>query len=188
MPINTPLLKRLVKRMVSGRALDIRTLASKTWTLCPAEVAHTPAAIHLPGEIERIESVSPWRNRDSEVASIRGGQVQHAGTQAHLLEDVELVGAFLYKGAATAKPGFGERQWRLPAGAPFERCAESHLITSQMGSHFFGTLLLDDYPLALLPPAGAHRLQMCTQPSQHNPQYREILELPMAPPVRASTG
>lgn len=184
MPINTPLLKRMLKRMVGGGALDIRTLASKTWTLCPAEQAHTPPAIHLPGEIDRIESVSHWRQHDVELASIRGGQVHHACSEAYLLEDVELVGAFLYKGAAVSQPGFGERRWRLSGAVPLERYTESHLITSHMGSHFFGTLLLDDYPLSLLPPEGAHRLQMCTQPSQHNAQYRELLELPMSSPVQ----
>jgi capsular polysaccharide biosynthesis protein len=184
MPINTPLLKRTLKRMVSGSAVDIRTLASKTWTLCPAEEGHTLPAIHLPGEIDRLESVSPWRQRDAELASIRGGQVHHACSEAHLLENVELAGAFLYKGAAVSQPGYGKRQWRLSGAVPFERHTESHLITSHMGSHFFGTLLLDDYPLALLPPEGAHRLQMCAQPSRHNAQYRELLELPMSPPVQ----
>ncbi len=184
MPINTPLLKRMLKRTVSGGALDIKTLASKTWTLCPAEQAHTPPAIHLPGEIDRIKSVSPWRELDAELASIRGGQVHHACSEAHLLEDVELVGAFLYKGAAVSQSGFGKRQWRVSGAVPLERYTESHLITSHMGSHFFGTLLLDDYPLSLLPPEGTHRLQMCTQPSQHNAQYRELLELPMSPAVQ----
>ena len=184
MPINTPLLKRMLKRVTGGKAVDIRTQASKTWVLCPAEEAHTPPAIHLPGEIDRIQSVSPWRMHDAELASIRGGQVRHASSEAHLLEDVELAGAFLYKDAAVSQPGFGKRQWWLSGSIPLERYTESHLITSHMGSHFFGTLLLDDYPLALLPPEGAHRLPMCTQPSRHNAQYRELLELPMSLPVQ----
>ena len=184
MPINTPLLKRMLKRVTGGKAVDIRTRASKTWVLCPAEEAHTPPAIHLPGEIDRIQSVSPWRMHDAELASIRGGQVRHASSEAHLLKDVELAGAFLYKDAAVSQPGFGKRQWWLSGSIPLERYTESHLITSHMGSHFFGTLLLDDYPLALLPPEGAHRLPMCTQPSRHNAQYRELLELPMSLPVQ----
>ncbi|MCV0437574.1 MAG: glycosyltransferase family 61 protein [Hydrogenophaga sp.] len=174
----------MLKRVTGGKAVDIRTQASKTWVLCPAEEAHTPPAIHLPGEIDRIQSVSPWRMHDAELASIHGGQVRHASSEAHLLEDVELAGAFLYKDAAVSQPGFGKRHWWLSGSIPLERYTESHLITSHMGSHFFGTLLLDDYPLALLPPEGAHRLPMCTQPSRHNAQYRELLELPMSLPVQ----
>ncbi len=184
MPINTPLLKRMVRRVLVGEALDIRALASETWTLCPAEEGHAPPAIHLSGELDRIESVSPWRQLDAELASISGGPVHHAASEAHLVEDVELAGAFLYKGAATSQPGFGARRWWLSDAMPVEHHQESHLITSHMGSHFFGTLLLDDYPLALLPPEGSRRLLMCGQPSQHNAQYRELLELPMSTPVQ----
>lgn len=184
MPFNTALLKRMARRVLAGGALDIRSLASETWMLCPAEEAHTPPAIHLPGELDRIASVSPWRQLDVELASIRGGVVHHVASEAHLLKDVEIAGAFLYKGAAALQPGFGERRWWLSGAVPVEHHHESHLITSQMGSHFFGTLLLDDYPLALLPPDGAHRLLMCSQPSQHNAHYRELLELPMSPPVQ----
>lgn len=184
MPINTPLLKRMARRALLGRAPDIRALARETWTLCPAEVAHTLPAIHLPGEMDRLESVSPWRQLDAELATIRGGTVHHAASEAHLLEDVEIAGACLYKGAAASQPGFGERRWWLSGDMPVEHHHESHLITSHMGSHFFGTLLLDDYPLALLPPEGAHRFLMVGQPSWHNAQYRELLELPMSPPVQ----
>lgn len=181
MPINTPLLKRMVRRAFARRVVELKDLASKRWELCGPETANTLPAIYLPGELDRIKSVSPWRELGAELESIRGGIARHSGSEAFLIEDVELVGAFLYKGPAKAQPGYGERQWRLSAAIVPERHRESHLVTSHMGSHFFGTLLLDDYPLALLPPQGAHRFLMGAQPSQHNAQYRELLELPNGP-------
>jgi len=184
MPINTPLLKRMVRRAFAGHVVDLKDLASKRWELCGPETANSLPAIYLPGEIDRIKSVSPWRELGAELESIRGGLARHAGSEACLIEDVELVGAFLYKGAAKSQPGFGERQWRISAAIHPERHRESHLITSHMGSLFFGTLLLDDYPLALLPPQGEHRFLMCTQPSKHNAQYRELLELPIEPTLQ----
>ncbi len=189
MPINTPLLKRMLKRTVSGGALDIKTLASKTWTLCPAEQAHTPPAIHLPGEIDRIQGLSPWRERNSELGLIAGGKIDHAASQAHLVENVELVGAWLYKGAAAAQPGYGKREWLLRNPPPVQRLAETHLVTASTGSHFFGNLMLDDYPLALLPEAGAHRTLMLTQAYPHDLSYRQMLGLPRdAPLERARIG
>jgi Glycosyltransferase 61 len=184
MLINTPLLKRMVRRAFTRRFVDLKDLASKRWQLCGPETANCLPAIHLPGEIDRIKSVSPWRELGAELESIRGGKARHAGSEACLIEDVELVGAFLYKGPAKSQPGYGETQWRLSAASHPERLRESHLITSHMGSHFFGTLLLDDYPLALLPPQGEHCFLMCTQPSQHNAQYRELLKLPNGPTLQ----
>jgi capsular polysaccharide biosynthesis protein len=177
MRINAALLGRMVRRAVCRRAPDIRTLTSKNWTLCPAEEALTPPAIHLPGEVDRIQGLSPWRERNSELGLIAGGKVSHAASQAHLLENVELVGAWLYKGAAAAKPGYGKREWLLRDALPVQRLAETHLVTVSTGSHFFGCLMLDDYPLALLPDAGAHCTLMLTQVYPHDLPYRQMLGL-----------
>lgn len=189
MRINAVLLGRMVRRVFSRRAPDIRTLTSKTWTLCPAEEAHTPPAIHLPGEVDRIQGLSPWRERNSELGLIAGGKTNHAASRAHLVENVELVGAWLYKGAAAAQPGYGKREWLLRNPRPVERLAETHLVTASTGSHFFGNLMLDDYPLALLPESGAHRTLMLTQAYPHDLPYRQMLGLPHDAPVeRARIG
>ena len=105
------------------------------------------------------------------------------------MENVELVGAWLYKGAAAAQPGYGKREWLLRNPPPLQRLAETHLVTASTGSHFFGCLMLDDYPLALLPEADAHRTLMLTQSYPHDLTYREILGLPrQAPLERARIG
>jgi len=183
MRINAALLARMARRMVCRSAPDIRSLTSKNWTLCPAEEAWTPPAIHLPGEVDRIRGLSPWRERNSEMGLIAGGRISHAASQAHLLENVELVGAWLYKGAAAAQPGYGKREWLLRNAPPVQRLVETHLITASTGSHFFGCLMLDDYPLALLPEAGAHCTLMLTQGYPHDMAYRQMLGLAHGTPV-----
>lgn len=183
MRINAALLGRMVRRLACRSAPDIRTLASRNWTLCPAEETQTPPAIHLPGEVDRIQGLSPWRERNSELGLIAGGKTSHAASQAHLLENVELVGAWLYKGAAAAQPGYGKRQWLLRNAPPAQRLVETHLITVSTGSHFFGCLMLDDYPLALLPEPGAHCTLMPTQTYPHDAPYRQMLGLAHGTPV-----
>jgi capsular polysaccharide biosynthesis protein len=55
-----------------------------------------------------------------------------------------------------------------------------HLITSNSGSHFFGTLIVDDFPLALLPSESDVRITMMSRPSTHEADYRRLVKLPAA--------
>lgn len=189
MRINAAMLSRMVRRVASRRSPDIKTLSSKHWTLCPPEEARTPPAIHLPGELDRILGLSPWRERRIELDLILGGRINHAASEAHLVENVELVGAWLYKGAAAAQPGFGKREWLLRNAPPLQTLNETHLVTASTGSHFFGCLMLDDYPLALLPEPSAHRTLMLTQAFPHDLAYRQMLGLAHTAPLeRARIG
>ncbi len=182
--INLPLVKRMFRRLVSRRFVDIRDLAQKQWMLCPAEEGTSPPAIHLPGETDRIFGVSPWRTREGEFAAVTGGRANHDASYAHLIPNVELVDAYLYCGPALAQPGFGRRRLFRQHTGPVQRFAEAHLITHSTGSHFFGSLMLDDYPIALLPHDDADCIQMSTQPYEHDGEYRKLLKLRSSPPVR----
>jgi hypothetical protein len=181
--LNAARLRRVAQRLVRGPVHHIKTLAERQWTIAPAESSCVPPAIYLEGAIERIRGLSQWRHWEVEQRLIRGEQLDHAPCTACLVRDVDLVGAFLYKGAAIDQPGYGRDAWWLPGAGPSERLSDAELVTTRNGSLYFGCWLLDEMPLALLMD-GARKIRMCSQPYQHEAGYREILDQPAPRLVR----
>lgn len=188
MRLNLPFLKRGLRRLVAGRPIDLRSLAVNEWTLCPAGEANTGPAIHLPGALDRITALSPWRSWEVERDHITGGTVTHAASIAYCVPDVELVGPDLYAGAARAQIGYGQASFRL-APEPAIYLDRANLVTSKSGSHFFGTLLLDDFPLALISEGDSENIAMVSKTYAHEAGYRHIAGLaPVATVTRARIG
>jgi hypothetical protein len=184
MMLNVPMVRRRFRRLVEGAALDIRTLAARSYCLCPEETAIAPPAIHVDGALEKIRALSPWRHWPSEMHAISGGKIEHAASTAHVIHGVNLVGAYLYKGAAKANPGWGPERWTIDSQARSEEFKEAYLTTSNTGSHFFGTMMLDDLPLSLLVDDGQNAISMCSRPYEHEAAWRDLLGQPRAPEVR----
>lgn len=178
MQLNLPMVKRVARRLAVRRAPEFHSFASREWVLCPSERAQIPPAIHLPGAIEKVRALSPWRNWETERALLAGGVIDHAASVAREISNVELAGAFLYRGAAKLQPGFGDERWFGQDLGPREDFDEVHLMTSQSGSHFFGTLMLDDMPLGLIPRPGDRCIAMASKPYAHEVGYRALLGLP----------
>lgn len=180
MQLNLSLAKRVTRRLAVRRAPEFHTFASREWVLCPSERARIPPAIHLPGAIEKVRALSPWRNWDTERVLLAGGVIDHAASVAREISNVDLAGAFLYRGAAKLQPGFGEERW-FGFGqdlGPREKLDQVHLMTSQSGSHFFGTLMLDDMPLGLIPRPEDRCIAMVSKSYVHEAGYRALLGLP----------
>ncbi len=177
MALNLPMLMRRVRRTIATRASPIIGLASESWTLCEEEKRECPAAWHLSGAIEKITGLSPWRSWEPELLLVRGGTITHLASSAHLITNVSLVGAHLYKGAAKAQPGYGAEHWLQPSGRR-EELADANLVTSAEGSHFFGPLLQCDFPLELIAAHPAANIAMVTRPYEHGEGYRRLLGLP----------
>ncbi len=186
MRLNLPMLAWALRRARAGRAGDIRALAARTWEICPAERATAAPAIHPEGALERIAALSPWRSWEVERALIAGGPVEHAASRAHLIEDVDLSDAFLYRGAAKAQVGYGRERMIVPGGARAGRLGEAHLVSNWAGSHFFGNYLLDDYPLGMIPAPGETAIVMKTRGYGHDRGYRDLLGLPLPREVTAA--
>ncbi len=183
MRVNWPMIKRLARRIGAGRGRDIRSLAVKEWTLCPEKVAPVPKALYLDGAIEKIVAVSPWRKWAAEMAYLKNAHVTHGPTRAYVIENVDIVNPCLYAGPAKDKPGYGPEQWLLDR--PYERLSidKANLVTTVSGSHFFGTLLLDDFPLELIGER-SENISMVAKPFEHERGYREALGLADTPLVR----
>jgi len=184
MPVNTAMLWRRMQRLVRGRPAPLHTLARESQLLCAEEVLDSPPALHLPGALERVTALSPWRSWDAEQALIRGGPTRHAASTLHVVENVHVVDAHIYCGAAKAQPGFGAESFWLEGGHAREEIAEAQLVTSTEGSHFFGPYLQCDLPLELIFPGHPAQRAMLTKPYEHAPGYRQLLGLPSVPLMR----
>lgn len=178
MTLNLPMVKRVARRLTTRHPPEFHSLASREWVLCPSERARIPPALHLPGAIEKVRALSPWRNWDTERLLLAGGVIEHAASVARVVPHVELAGAYLYRGAAKLQPGFGSEKLFGEDWGPRETLDEVHLMTSQSGSHFFGTLMLDDMPLGLIPQPGDRCIAMASKPYVHEAGYRALLDLP----------
>lgn len=176
--VNGPMLRRGLRRLRQGRAVGIEEVALRSWEICPAETVPTRPALHPPGAPERILRLSPWREEAEERALIRGEPARHAPTRAYLVGGAELAGSWVYRGAAKAGHGFWPDRLLLPGLGPCRHLPEAHLVSNRAGSRFFGNFLLDDFPLAMIPPAGAAAVALPTQPYPHEAGYRALLGLP----------
>lgn len=184
MPLNTAMLWRRVQRLARGSAPPLHTLANETQVLCSEEVLESPPALYRSGALERVTALSPWRHWDAEHALIRGGPTRHAASTMHVVENVRVVDAHLYCGAAKAQPGFGAEPIWLEGGHRHEEIAEAQLVTSAEGSHFFGPYLQCDLPLELIFPGDTSQRTMITKPYEHADGYRQLLGLPPVPVMR----
>ena len=183
MRLNVAMVKRRLHRALARRHVDIRSLATRTWTLCPEEVTTVPSAICLDGAAEKILGLSPWRSWDSERNMMRGGPVTHHASIAHLIENVDLAGPYLYRGPAKSHPGYGAEALWLRDSERGRAIESAHLTTSEAGSHFFGTFLRADMPMALLVGDGDTCISMMSKPYSHEEGYRALLGVPKAPTV-----
>lgn len=185
MRLNTPYLKWGIRRLVARGAKDFLSQASDSWEICPAETAKVPPAIFLDGSMDRVTGISPWCDWDRQWLLINGGNAEHAATRAYMIKDVDLRGAFLYRGAAKAQPGFGAEHLIANQHGHVQVLKSAHMMSQWAGSHYFGSYMRDELPLGLLPPEGASGVTVTTKAYVHEAGYREILSLPR-PPLAAA--
>ena len=178
MALNTPMITRRVRRLLIRAVPTLTSLAKEHFTLCPEENRPGSHAVYLDDALERVTALSPWRTWDVELALIRGNPVPHAASIAYVIENVDLVGAFLYKGPAKAQPGFGRESWMLADSETTPIVDEARLVTSTEGSHFFGPLLQSDFPLELIAPNDQKNFTVATRPYEHSAAYRRLFSLP----------
>jgi hypothetical protein len=186
MKMNFPMLKWALYRLCAGRTEDIRALATREWLLCPEEPATVKPAIYPKGALDRITKLSPWRTWESERRLIEGGRFSHAASRAHLLENVDISGAMVYRGAGKQRHGFGPEKLLLADIGRRQEIADAHLLSNFAGSLAFANFLLDDLPLALVPDAGASAIVLASNSYSHAEGYRDLLALPRPPLVSSA--
>jgi Glycosyltransferase 61 len=181
MRVNTPMLRRYVHRVFARRSVEFRGVCSRQWTVCPGEKRKVPPAIHLNGAMDKVQRLCNTRDRDTEMVLLDGGVIEDAPTQAYVVKDVDLVGAFMYSQAAKLQPGFGDEALLLKRYPRKQRMESATLISNNSGSHYFGNFLWDDMPLAILDQDRDRHIAVVKKSYDHEPGYRELLDVPPVP-------
>lgn len=172
---NWPRIGRTARRLVSRRHVPLSALASETHQLAPGQTVTIPPAIHLPGALERVRKLSPWRDWATERLLVEGGRLEHAPSLRHRVHNVHLVGAYLYRGAAKEEVGYARESWH--AETPCEHLPRAHLMSNFAGSRYFGNYLLDEFPRELLAQDDEPRIRAIGKSFEHESGYRELVGL-----------
>lgn len=167
---------RFRRRLDNARILH--AVARRTVIISPAEWGSRPAALHLPGQIERILGVQEETTRDYENDRIHGGRVLHSATLAFELNDVRFRDGHLYTRGRRLSMVTRAEQRLVPKRR--QQIAECALVGSQVGDRYFGHFIVDDSATALLAQdygtVMAPRGTACTNWS-HAAPYRDLMEL-----------
>lgn len=170
-----------MRRLLSGRPVNISETATRSWDICPADTLRSPPAIYTDGTLDRITALSPWRHWESERRAIEGGPVEHAATRAYLVENVSIAGPYLFCGAARVQEGFGPLSLMQSGTEPHTYLQEASLVSNWAGSHFFGVFLRASLPTEMLPEAEENTVSLITKPYVHEAGYRALFSLPRPP-------
>lgn len=176
--LNVPMVRQRAKRILSGQHVDIQRLATRHWQLCPATEVRSRPALMPPGSMERIKSFSPLTHPEHELAMLRGAVIRHDASIGHLVEGVTIAGAYLYAGAARWHAGMGEEHLLLQGPRPEPVfMSEAVLRCSHNISNYFGCMLLDGAPLALIDEKAPGSIVVPGRPYSHEAGYRKLLGL-----------
>jgi hypothetical protein len=175
------------KRLLAGHHVEIQSLATRQWQLCAATESRCRPALMLPGTMERIKSFSPLTHAEHEMAMLRGAVIRHDASVRYLVEGAAIAGAFIYVGAARWHVGMGEEHL-LVKGCPTPPVMLDEAIVrcTYNISHYFGCMLLDGAPLALIDEHSPGSIVLPGRPYSHESGYRRLLGLDE--PAQVSRG
>jgi hypothetical protein len=161
---------------------ELAQVAVRRWELSPA-VEEQVEPIAMPeGHLQKILGGASFQPPDKIRADFTATRELHMATEAFLLRNVSLVGAFCYCGRHKTDlwaPG------QLPARSP--EAAESGQIDrcvlggSHAGSRWFGHMLHDDLPLHLAASTLGDVILHARRAYPDEPGWREAFGLPIPP-------
>lgn len=182
--LNSALISRNLSRLLRRGPGDLASQAIERRELCPIEDVERPPAIYPAGALDKVSSLSPWRDWDTERGLIEGTPLRHAATEALVIPQVTLAGAYLYRGQAKERIGIGPARMLDPDLPTSVLIPEAHLVSTWTGADFFGNFMQDSLALELIPEQGVHRVGAPTKPYLHEAGYRALLNLPTPPKPR----
>lgn len=183
MRLNLALIRRRLHRLRVGRWVDLRSLASEAMILHPEETGKLPAAIYLPGALEKITAISPFRSREREWQLIEGAVSTFVPSLAHRIDNVDIVSSCLYCGPAMEHTGYGEERLLVRNLGPRLEIDRANLVVTWNGCYFFGPYIADEFLLEMLAENPAENISMPTRSYEHEHGYRELLGLAHPPVV-----
>ncbi len=148
----------------------------RTWQLAPAQSKPAAPALYDPAELNHVQGTWSGTTVAAEVHKLISPFQDHAATRAFLLKDLDVVDGYIYGG-----------RWKsrlLPVGPPIWASApEAHiphatLACSWSGNVYFGHWVTDDLSLYLAAAELGNPFTLERKPYLHEPQYRELLQVP----------
>lgn len=152
---------------------DFLAHAVESWEVAPACETDFPAAILLPGHVERI-SGTIFGSHDETIQALLGKAGHRAGpTRGYRFRDVDHVDGVLYAGSA---------EWHLRVrkarGVLLRRPAEAlsgALYEGWSGNRWFGNWLMEDCTTWPLAADTGMAVTTAPPPKGHVPRYEELL-------------
>lgn len=166
-----PVINRL--RRMAGQSRDFWALADETWHPSPGETRAFPAAICLPGQLDRITATVFGDERETLMALTDGRPEEIGPTLAARFRDVDLVDGVLYKGGAELhlKP----RKSRWPVAARPDHSVSGALYDTWIGLRYFGNWLMDNTETYRLAELAGVPTTIRTDSAGHRAAYERLL-------------
>jgi hypothetical protein len=166
---------RPISARLRGKCLgngEIYNCASEIIEIAPQTDREHPAAISLPSELERVQSVHEETTCESEFDRLRQGIRRHGATMAYRLDNAVLAeGTLYYRG------GYNVIRGGSGVLTPQRRdyFAEAQLCTNNVIERYFGHWLNDGLLLGqLAAQMSLQGLVLKRTPWLHEPDYRKI--------------
>lgn len=156
-----------------GQRPDFWGMAAETWELARSEVRTFPAAIMLPGQLERIGQ-TVFGDMDATLQALSTATSQIVGpTIAARFQDVLLYDGVLYKDSAAHH--LTRRRRHLPPFSRPPRIPSAAIYDSWIGLRYFGNWLMDDCETYRLAETIAQPITIRLDSSGHREDYESRL-------------
>lgn len=173
--LNWPLLKRHGWRLIAGNQ-RYEDLCDRQWVLHPGEQLAAPPAIYQSGALEHVIGVQAETTLAMEMERIQGGTRTHGATTAYQLSNVQIRQGYLYTRSLRLKFSTQQESW-WQRGA-VTKLDEAALASTPFGARYFGHLVLDDVPLAMVAQQIAPAITMISPPNEQFREYTTLFEIP----------
>ncbi|WEK03707.1 MAG: glycosyltransferase family 61 protein [Candidatus Devosia phytovorans] len=158
-----------------GARPDFWDFAEESWEMAPAEERIFPAAIFLPGQLDRIEqTIFGDLGMTLNALTISGTQ-QIGPTIAARFRDVLLHDGVLYKNSAAYH--LTRRNRRLPTIGSPPSIASAAIYDSWIGLRYFGNWLMDDTETFRLAETVGNPVSISKSPAGHKQDYEDRLTM-----------
>ena len=171
MTLFRPVLNRM--RRMAGTSQDFWSSANELWHPAEAETRSFPAAIFLPGQLERITGTVFGDAEHTRMAFLQDGPRSVGPTIAGMFRDVDLVDGVLYKGGAEFH--LRVRKRKLPVAPRPVRSISAALYDSWIGLRYFGNWLMDDTETYRLAESAGSPATLRGDRAGHRAAYEALL-------------
>lgn len=184
--MNTAYLQPIRHKLISltGGAIDsIKDASTGSWIVeGPMRQTLRPGMYH-PEDLDHVTGSWEGTTVQREVDFLKGGIKEHAPTVAFKLRDVSVISGALYSGRWRER--LLTRDLAQSGHEPLKLLRSGVVACTWSGNHFFGHWITDDLTLYLAAREIGNPFILKRRPYLHEPEYRQLLNIPYEPIARA---